>query len=182
MTLFNEIKTRFIVIFITAFVVTAALLFVYSIYSRNQLIDSYKEFFKLWESRKLDNYLLNYSSRDCAYTIKVTNGIPKIIKTANSGLGCEITPSWLNKKQPMTALFRELIPLNYPRCGANGCICDNINNVTIKFDKKLGYIQSWKEINSGNFTPYNTARFSLGVSCHTMYSEPVNFSVYLGPL
>lgn len=189
MILLNEIKTRFIVIFTITFVVITALLFVYSIHLRSQSIDSYKLFFKLWESQQLKNYLLTYSSSNygnCVYTIKMTNGMPEVIKTTHSDPNnniCEyFIPSWLNKEQPMTSLFNDLIELNYPRCGANGCICDNINNLTIKFDKKLGYIQSWKETNSGSFTPYNTARFSLGVSCHTMYSEPVDFSVYLRPL
>ncbi|MFW2533320.1 MULTISPECIES: hypothetical protein [unclassified Legionella] len=189
MILFNGMKTRFIVIFTITFVVITALLFVYSIQLRRQTIDSYKLFFKQWESQQSTNYVLTYSSSNegnCLYTIKIANGMLKMVKTAHSDSNkdfCEyLKPSWLNKEQPMTSLFNDLIQLNYPRCGANGCICDNINHLTIKFDKKLGYIQSWKEINSGRFTPYRTARFSLGVSCHTMYSEPVNFSVYLRPL
>ncbi|KTC99223.1 hypothetical protein Lfee_1389 [Legionella feeleii] len=188
MSLFNGMKTRFIVIFTITFVVITALLFVYSIHVRRQTIDYYKLFFKQWESQQPNNYLLTYSSSNygnCTYTIKVANGMPKIVKTAHSANNdfCEyLTPSWLNEEQPMTSLFNDLIQLNYPRCGANGCICDNINNLTVKFDKQLGYIQSWKEINSGGFTPYRTARFSLGISCHTMYSQPVDFSVYLRPL
>ncbi|CDZ78483.1 hypothetical protein BN59_02793 [Legionella massiliensis] len=182
MTLFDEIKTRLIIIAATTFVVIAIILLIYSIHLKNQLIDSYQLSFKLWESQKPNNYLLNYSSRGCEYTVKVTDGVPKIIKpTALNNINCVYTPQWLEAKQPMTALFKDLLQLNYPNCGPNGCICDNINYLTLSFDKSLGYIQSWKETNSGRFNPYLTAG-SLSLACTLIYAEPIDFSVDIRPI
>lgn len=182
----NEVKTRLILVFFIVLILTGTLLFLYSIYMHRRLVDSYQFFFQQWKSQKIDNYVLEYNNNGCVYTIKVNKGMPKVIRenavvpTFNNTY-CEFKPLWLSKKQPMNVLFSDLMKFK-PHCGPNGCICDNINYLKIKFDKKLGYIKSWKEINSGNFTPYTTADFSLAKACTLMYTEHLNFIVNIRPV
>ncbi len=134
----------------------------------------------------MDSYTLEYNS-DCIYTVKVHQGIPKAIEktdiSTSNHLGCEFIPSWLSEKQPIHALFTELIKSKIPHCGANGCSCDYIDYFKIRFDKKLGYINDWKSNNSGPFIPYLTVDFPFITKyCHLMYTQPLNFTVIIRPI
>ncbi|CEK10097.1 hypothetical protein [Legionella hackeliae] len=185
MAFFNETKRQqLVIIFFIILTVLAAAFFLYSVYLHRHIINTYELSFRKWQSQQLDNYTLEYNG-DCLYTVSVKQGIQKAIKkTATSdNLGCEFIPAWLGEKQPMHALFAQLINSPIPHCGANGCSCDYIDWFTIRFDKKLGYINYWKSINSGPFIPYITVDFPFITKyCHLMYTKPINFTVNIRPL
>jgi hypothetical protein len=182
MDLFQETKTRIIIVVAMALVFTGILFFIYSVYMYSRIKSSYQDFFQQWRSQKIDSYILEYNDQNCAYTVKVNKGIPEPATSSDNKVNCDFIPSWLNHPQPMSALFSELIKLNKAFCRPNGCICDNINYLKINFDTKLGYIKAWQEINSGSFTPYITSGLPIKKACTLIFSQPRNFSVNLRPI
>lgn len=182
MDLFKETKARIIIVVAITLVLTGILFFIYSVSMHSRIKSSYQDFFQQWQSQKIDSYILEYNDQNCAYKIKVNKGIPELVTSSDNNLNCDFIPSWLNHPQPMSALFNELFKLKKAFCGPNGCICDNINYLKINFDKKLGYIKVWQEINSGSFTPYITAGLPITEACTLIYSQPRNFSINLRPI